>query len=94
MPPECEARQLRQHVNPHRRQTHLEDDARTTEILRAHLLGRGAELLERRHLFRGILRRGIHPYVEVARRARPSVHSQRVGADDKEPDVTVDERAQ
>ena len=49
---------------------------------------------ERPHHSGGVVGRWLDPHVEVARRSRPAVDRERVGADDEESDVTVGERSQ
>src|SRR5690606_16296772 len=71
-------------VDPHRRDTDLENDIFPCEIARAQIMERGAKLTERRHDPLDIGLRGPDPHVEVTRGADDPLRRERVSADDEE----------
>jgi len=91
---EVEAGQRRQDVDASGCDTHLKDHAGAGEVGLRDLIHRRAEGSESPNHANRILRRRVDPDVQVAGGPRPAVQSQRVGADDQEADVMVDERSQ
>src|SRR5205807_725888 len=91
---EADPRNRSEKVDAPRGKTDLENDAGLGEIGLGELRQRSAEFTQRRVGLPRVLRRRLHPYVQIAGRARVTMNGERVRAHNHESHLSGDERAQ
>ena len=85
---------LRENVDPQRRQADLEDDARGREVGQREVVQRCTERAQRCVDPLRVGRCRLHPHIQIPRCTRSPEHGEGVCTDNDEADIMVDKRAQ